>query len=387
MVKKVIRIILLNIFSLFPLDSRKIIFESNSEIKDNSKALFLKILDLGLNSKYKIIWPVENPKECKDAFKEYKNVSFVKKSKSESSSLLFLYHCCTAKYCFYTHNPLGQRTREGQRKVFLTHGIPIKDTRGMFWPPYENTDIISTSEFAAYLRCKTFGGGDDVVRLLGFPRNDFLFKTDKGTEEYFDKIKKSKFIIWLPTFKRHNISVKRRDFDEDKNSDISILSPGFMEKLNNYLKAKDILLLIKYHPSQNLDYVSLKSYSNIITLTNDQLEKNNVDLYSLMGKSDALITDFSSVYIDYLLVNKPIGFELGDYKSYKNGRGFIVDNPLDFMPGEKIKSPGDLYTFIDNIFSGVDKYEEERIKLRNKMHKYVDGDSSERVLRYFELIN
>lgn len=307
MLKK-IRMLILNIFSIFPLDSKKIMFESNSEIKDNSKELFLKFLDFRLNDRYKLVWAVENPRECAENYKNYNNVIFIKKKKTKSFSLRFLYHCCTAKYCFYTHNLLGQRTRNGQQKIFLTHGTPIKDTRGMFWAPYENTDIISTSDFAAYLRCKTFEGGNDIVRILGFPRNDSLFKLDEETDTYFNKIKKDKFIIWLPTFKHHNISVDRQDFDEDKDSDISILSSDFMEDLNDYLKEKDILLLIKYHPSQNLDYVSLKTYSNLITLTNEQLEKNNVDLYSLMGKSDALITDFSSVYIDYLLVDKPIGF-------------------------------------------------------------------------------
>lgn len=387
MLKKYIKKGVLIVFSLFPLNSKKIMFESNSEIKDNSKALFFKCLDLDLNNEYKIIWAVENPRHCKENFKKYKNVFFVKKKKTGFPSLLFLFHCCTAKYCFYTHNLLGKRTREGQKKIFLTHGTPIKDSRGMFWDPYENTDIISTSKFAAYLRCKTFEGGNDIVRILGFPRNDYLFKSDKETDNYFNKIKKDKFIIWLPTFKRHNISVDRQDFDENKDSDISILSPDFMENLNNYLSEKNILLLIKYHPSQNLDYVSLKSYSNLITLTNEQLEKNNVDLYSLMGKSDALITDFSSVYIDYLLVDKPIGFELGDYESYKNGRGFIVDSPLDYMPGDKIKDQTDLYSFIDNISSGVDKYREERKLLKHKMHKYCDGKSSERVLGYFGLID
>lgn len=384
---KKIRMIILNFFSIFPLDSKKIMFESNSEIKDNSKELFLKALELGLNGRYKLVWAVENPEECAENYKNCNNVYFVKKKKTKSLSLRFWYHSCTAKYCFYTHNLLGQRTKGGQKNIFLTHGTPIKDTRGMFWAPYENTDIISTSEFAAYLRCKTFEGGNDIVRILGFPRNDCLFKSDKKTDNYFNKIKKDKFIIWLPTFKRHNISVDRQDFDENKDSDISILSPDFMENLNKYLNKKNILLLIKYHPSQNLDYVSLKSYSNLITLTNEQLEKNNVDLYSLMGKSDALITDFSSVYIDYLLVDKPIGFELGDYESYKNGRGFIVDSPLDYMPGDKIKDQTDLYSFIDNISSGVDKYREERKLLKHKMHKYCDGKSSERVLGYFGLID
>ncbi|HFU3855507.1 TPA: CDP-glycerol glycerophosphotransferase family protein, partial [Streptococcus suis] len=204
MLKKFIKKNVLAFFSLFPLNSKKIMFESNSEIKDNSKELFLKCLDFGLNDKYQLVWAVENPKEYSEKFKAYDNVVFVEKKKTESRSLSFWYHCCTAKYCFYTHNLLGQRTRKGQKNIFLTHGTPIKDTRGMFWAPYENTDIISTSEFAACLRCKTFGGGDDIVRILGFPRNDSLFKSDKGTDDYFNKIKKNKFIIWLPTFKRHN---------------------------------------------------------------------------------------------------------------------------------------------------------------------------------------
>lgn len=80
-------------------------------------------------------------------------------------------------------------------------------------------------------------------------------------------------------------------------------------------------------------------------------------------------------------------FELGDYESYKSGRGFIVDSPLDYMPGDKIKNQTDLYSFIDNISNGVDKYKKERKLLKHKMHKYCDGKSSERVLRYFGLVD
>lgn len=385
--KKIVKNFILNILSLFPIDQNKIMFESHSEIKDNSKELFLKCLEKKLNDNYKIVWAVENVNDYKKQYSQYKNVFFVKKSKENSYSLPFLYNCCTAKYCFYTHMFIGQRTRNGQIKVFLTHGTPIKDTRGLFWNPYNNTDIISTSEFAAKLRCKTFGGGNDIVRILGFPRNDCLFKSDLETDNYFKKIKKGKFIIWLPTFKHYNLKVaNRNDFSEETTSDISILSNDFMNELNNYLKEKDILLFIKYHPSQNLDYVELKTYSNIITMTNKQLEDNQIDLYSLMGKSDALITDFSSVYIDYLLMDKPIGFELGDFESFRKGRGFIVDDPLKYMPGDKIMTQNDLYNFIDNVLNEKDEFKEERNILKNKMHKYKDGNSSERILKYFKII-
>ncbi|HFU3855510.1 TPA: CDP-glycerol glycerophosphotransferase family protein [Streptococcus suis] len=52
-----------------------------------------------------------------------------------------------------------------------------------------------------------------------------------------------------------------------------------------------------------------------------------------------------------------------------------------------MKNPSDLYSFIDNISNGIDEYEEERKMLKYKMHKYIDGNSSERVLKYFDLID
>lgn len=386
--KKFVKKIILVIFSLFPLNKNKIIFESNSEIKDNSKALFLECLNKKVNNDYNIIWFVDDVTKYKKKYADVKNVKFVKKSKKNSYSLPFLYHCCTAKYCFYTHIFIGQRVFPGQIKVFLTHGTPIKDTRGLFWNPYDNTDIISTSRFASSLRCKTFGGGDDLVRVLGFPRNDRLFYPEKETVDFLKKKKCKKFIIWLPTFKHFNLEeAQRNDFSDEKNKDISILSTEFLEKLNILLSKNETLLYIKFHPAQNLDYVDFYNYSNIITMSNDQLEDNNLDLYSLMAESSALITDYSSVYIDYLLLDKPIGFELADYDSFKSGRGFIIENPIDYMPGVKITNQEDLYKFIEGVIKGKDEYRKERNKLKEKMHKYVDGKSSERVLEYYKLVN
>ena len=385
--KKIIKNLILFIFSLVPINNSKIIFESNSEIKDSSKALFEESLRMNVNEKYKIIWFVEEPAKYKKNYENIKNVKFVKKSKKNSYSLKFLYHCCTAKYCFYTHIFIGQRLWGNQRKVFLTHGTPIKDTRGCFWDPYKNTDIISTSKFAALLRCKTFNGGDDLVRILGFPRNDCLFTPEANTLEYIKNGNYDKIIIWLPTFKHFNLeAANRNDFGDEKDKDISILSNDFLKKLNILLSKHNAMLYIKFHPAQNLNYVEFYDYSNIVTMTNAQLDEKDLDLYSLLSLSSALITDYSSVYIDYLLTNKPIGFELADYESFKKGRGFIVDDPLQYMPGEKITNQTELYRFIENVINEKDNYKKERNKLKHKMHKYCDGDSSKRVLEYFGLI-
>ena len=387
-IKRFFKNIILWFFSLFPIDHNKIMFESNSEIKDNSKNVFIECLKNDLNNKYKIYWAVDDVNRYADEYKNFKNVFFVKKSKKNSYSIMFLYHCCTAKFCFYTHLFIGLRKTGGQKKIFLTHGVPIKDTRGLFWNPYLNTNIISTSKYAAKLRCKTFGGGEDIVNILGFPRNDNLFKPEEKTKQYLKKKKYNKVIIWLPTFKHFNLSsAKRNDYAGNELKDISLLSNKFISEVNDILKKRNALLLIKFHPAQNLKYVDFFNLSNVVTMTNTDLEEKKLDLYSLMGLSDALITDYSSVYIDYLLLNKPIGFELNDYESYSKGRGFIVDNPFELMPGNKITNKEEFITFINNVLDNKDEFKIERNKVLKKMHKYKDGNSSERVLKFFNLIN
>ncbi len=226
-------------------------------------------------------------------------------------------------------------------------------------------------------------GGREKVLNLGFPRNDLLFSNDSSVKQKL-KIKNYKrIIVWMPTFKHINVNIGRSDIKS--NTDMSILDDTFIEKINNYLYELNSFLIIKYHPHQNLDYVKSLDLSNIKTMTNEDLDSINVSVYELMSVSDALITDFSSVYLDYLLTNRPIGFEIADIEKYTEGIGFLVDNPLDYMPGEKIKNQDDFYMFLKNLFAGNDKFKLQREELLYKMHDNIDGNSSKRILEYFNI--
>lgn len=386
MIKKYIKMVVFQVLSTLPIDQRKIMFESNTDVKDNSKQLFEFMLKNGYADKYKMIWPVKDVEHYRKKYSQYSNVKFISRDEGEYYGMEYLFHIFTSKYCFYTHLPLTHRIGKKQKKIFLTHGTPLKDSTGLFWNPQKNTDIITTSNFAGNLRCKTFNGGHELLRVLGFPRNDALYKSDKDTDAYFESIRKDKLIIWLPTFKHHSLNSERRnDFGDEKNQDISILSEKNMDKINKKLIMENTLLIIKFHPSQHMGYITKKNYTNIIMMSNDELEKEGVDLYSLLGKSDALITDFSSVYLDYLLRGKPIGFELGDLESYQRGRGFLVDNPFEMMPGKRIFTIDDMIKFINEVSNDIDQYENDREKLKDRMHKYSDGESAKRIVDFFGL--
>lgn len=378
---KLIMHFLLRLFAKLPVKNI-ILFESMSGFQDNSKALFEEMITQQLDTKYRMIWFVADPEALR--YHDYPNVQFMKKSGLTRKSLRYLYYNCVAKYCFYTHETLGYRRDNKQIRFFLTHGTPLKDSRGCFGPTEHHTYILTTSSFSANLRSASLLGGEDKMQILGFPRNDVMFHEEAGTNLFLEEYNYEKLIVWLPTFKRINNS-DRMDFGIDMAQDISLMSPEFFQTLNEKLAVTNTLLIIKFHPNQDLRFVSFYDLSHIVTLSNAEMLEEGIDLYALLGKSDALITDFSSVYFDYLLQNKPIGFELGDIANYSSGRGFLVDQPLDYMPGKKIREANDFFKFIEQVATGQDEHVVERAKLCTKMNHYNDNNSAKRIIKFLEM--
>ena len=138
--------------------------------------------------------------------------------------------------------------------------------------------------------------------------------------------------------------------------------------------------MIKPHPLQVLDHIKVGELRNIKFITDKMLADNRIQLYELLENMDALITDYSSVYYDFLLLNRPIGFTIGDIENYK--RGFIIDNPLDEMTGEKIKNLDELKLFINHVLSGQDDYEEERATLIKRVFDHPDNMNCKRLYKF-----
>lgn len=372
---------------LFCGSKKIIIFQSASDFCDNARALFDYMIKQDLNKKYKMVWFVKDDSTIEKYKGKYENVLFKKLSYSPNpfskTFWVMMYYFSVASYAFYSHDFIGAEGNKKQRRMYLTHGAaPLKNTKGFHGAAKHNTDILFTSEFTAYYSFFVLEGAFDYSRLLGLPRNDNLFIKDENVSKVLPDKKYKKKIIWMPTFKHIN-NCNRNDYKEDVKEDISLLNIDNIEKLNKELKKNDTLLIIKFHPAQNMNYVESFNKSNIITLTNKDLDEHDINLYSFMGECDALITDFSSVYFDYLLCDKPIAFELTDKEKFEKGIGFVFDKPFDYMPGDKIFGIDDFIKFVNDIGNGKDTFKEERREFTKKCHKYVDGNSSKRVYEYF----
>ena len=104
-----------------------------------------------------------------------------------------------------------------------------------------------------------------------------------------------------------------------------------------------------------------------------------------MNGVDLLITDYSSVYFDYLLLDRPIIFVPVDLEEYRKTRGFLLE-PYDYWtPGKKALNQKDLQNMILQSFIKDDNVE-RRNELKNIVHYYQDGNSSERVWNLIDRI-
>ena len=113
--------------------------------------------------------------------------------------------------------------------------------------------------------------------------------------------------------------------------------------------------------------------SSIIFIDDSDLEKLNVQLYNILQYTDALLTDYSSVAVDYLLLDKPLGFTLDDYEEYDKLRGFVFDNALEYMPGHHIYNIEDLQRFISDISENKDLFKGRREMVMPEMHNSCDN--------------
>lgn len=370
----------------FPISLKNyIILESNPDLSDNTYALYETLLKNKINEKYKLFWFVNNKEKYKDI--NIKNVYFInyfgqtKFSEIIKSSYINL----KAKYIIDC-NKFIQKRNKNQKRLHLGHGMPYK-----LVPEYCNATgkvdfMLSLSPFFDDNLSKLHLVDKDKIIDLGFPRNDDLFTNSKNINALFKNKNYKKIILWLPTYRQRVNKNSNLSMKESFQMGLPIIyNIEDLKFLNNLLTELDILLVLKPHPAQDLSLITVENLSNFVILTNQDLEKENINLYEFLGQTDALITDYSSVYYDYLLTNKPIAITTDDFDEYKKVFNFVYDNIFDVVKGEYINNFDEFKTFLQNISVGNDIAKKEREKMKNTLHKYQDENSSKRVYEF--LIN
>ncbi len=230
--------------------------------------------------------------------------------------------------------------------------------------------LVATSETTK----KTLNKGFQCpnIRITGQPRED-IFYQKISKQEVLGKIglgefENNKIVTYLPTFR------------EGKNSYISLLGENEDEAVGFFNKNRNVLVLEKSHYHER--NFGSKINSNLLNYRN--LSDIEFSSQELLAISDILITDYSSVFVDFLHTDRPIIFFPYDLQSYQKGRDFYYDYEK-IACGKIVYNTQDLFNAISAYIENPDSDKEKRKKAKELFHKYTDGKNCQRV--YQEIIS
>lgn len=225
--------------------------------------------------------------------------------------------------------------------------------------------LAAASKFLGKFNVSGFRMKEEDLVVSGLPRYDVMFDDIKDSDIDVDyrlkykidylKTKYKKIVFYGPTFRPDGSNP---------------LEEADLRILNQTLFDKDYYCFISLHPKfATKDWQPKEKFTNISFI--DVL----YDIYPIMNKFDLLITDYSSLALDFLLVNVPSILYIYDLDSFKKGMG-IHQEIAEAMPGPRVESFDKLLEVL-----GGDSYiwNDKHREARDKFFTFQDGNSSKRI--------
>lgn len=335
----------LNLSTLKKRDPNLFVFGSwfGDKFADNSKYLYLYFLQKG----EKAYWITKN----EEVYNQLKQDGLpAAMAYSEEGKRL----CSKAGYIVTSTalSDVNENVIGGATRIDLFHGIPLKkimyddEVGGKMLTRSQRVHelltrralkdyfVFSSSDTVSKSIRTAFRVDNDHILQYGLPRNDAFF--DGSLKKLRLSEVDYKYVIsYLPTHR--NVG----------KTPIPIEKLFELRKLDTFCRENDILFVIKKHFYHNSEKTDLTGYTNIVDLTGQ-----SYDTQELMFNSDVLITDYSSCYIDYLLLNRPIVFYSYDLEDYlKNDREMYYDYE-DVAPGDICTDFNQLFKALNQITEG-----------------------------------
>lgn len=232
--------------------------------------------------------------------------------------------------------------------------------------------ILTTAPMMSEIFARAFQVPMEHIIETGYPRNDILFE-DSGIQniyfreeqEVHRKLKEWKedgyqLLSYVPTFRP---------------SESKFLEVMELSRFNAYLKEHNMILVCKLHPKSTFkkEFEAME-YSNIYHVPAE------VDINSFLGEIDLMIADYSSVYSDYKLLDRPVVAFHYDYEEYSSDTRDAYFDWEEYMPEEKAHTMEELIACIEAV-----KRRDEALPLRqesrSRMYKQADARSCRRTVR------
>lgn len=344
-------------------------------------AIFRSLMKSRDFDRYDHVWQINDPAERKQLQKEFgdwTNVIFVEKNSPGYFNAL-----TSAKYIVINSTlPFYFTKKPEQVFVNTWHGIPLKTlgydvpngkftTRNMTRNFLLTDFLISPCRFMTKIYLESYKlGGLYTGKLIenGYPRNDLLFDTKR--DDIVEKLinrgipvdDKRKIILYAPTWK--GSSFDRADMDIARYDE-------FCDFLSEHIDTKKYQILIKPHPM-------------VYKLLSDREKRSgryipqSIDTDELMSVTDVLVSDYSSIFFDFLLTDRPIIFYIPDLESYREYRGVYFG--LHELPGPYSGDMGDIAEWINRAETLRSEYGSAYEKMKTWSCEFDDGKVSQKVV-------
>ena len=349
-----------------------IMFESVPNLSDSPKAVYDEFVARGYADKYQFVWWLyDDNAPCP----ELPNTVYVSRN-GLWNSVVFWYYLLRSK-CLISCNRFMETFTQHQISVYITHGMVIKNTGSGYCLPEKVDHVVVSSEAVREIMAEDLCGDLGKFHGFGYPRNDVLHNASVDLHQYFE-IPFRKVAVWYPTFRQHKNGKKTGTVNA-----LPIIHDAQKAKqLNEIASRHGVLLVVKPHFAQDISYITNCDLSNIKFIDDRFFAKNGISSYEFVGSCDALITDYSSIYYDYLLCDKPVAAVWEDIEDYRKNPGFAVDVDFYLKGAEKIYTLEDFETFIAHISAEEDVLATERAEINQIVNYSVDGKNTHRVVDF-----
>jgi len=267
--------------------------------------------------------------------------------------------------CSTLETPVGGIFQRYARFVIhLGHGTPLKNigyleknfgfVKGLYYLIVTTnfSAVLSTSDDYVPVMMRFMRVGKERIVVNGQPRNDFFFVKRKGAKPEFLSQKAQKHVLYAPTWRPYadTILFPFDDFD--------------VKKLAKQLKKTNTMIYLRLHP-----YHEKNLSGELLNCENIRLLGSSVvgDITQYLPDFDLLITDYSSIFIDFLLCHKPLIFFDYDLERYEKEIGFTVDYK-SHTPGPHPLTMAEALSEMEKLLTDEKYFSKERKTVSKKFN-------------------
>lgn len=360
---------------VLPLNSEAILYESfnGNSLTCNPFAIFKELIAHPLYKKYLHVWALNDKKRIPKEYCSLPNVIFLRKGSDG-----YLRYLATAKYLINNSGfPSYFSRRDDQKYLSTWHGTPLKtlgkEQKYKFYDHkrtqrnfLQSTHIISPNKHTSDIQLDSYDIRplfDGLYSETGYPRIDLTLNTEDARKECIrgrmGLNKNSPVVLYAPTWRGTLDNVA---FDTARlEKDLSILA-----ELDCQVIFRGHSLLERVLDADNVAC---------------QVVPEDIDTNELLSIVDVLVTDYSSIFFDFLATGRPVLYYIYDVESYEQERGLYFS--MDEMPGIKCKTIEELRFGVVMALRG-EEVDIDNYKSSQAIYNYRDdGQATRRVIEFF----